>query len=186
MAVRRADLLGRPVLPGHRSISMTQRGYLLHARTTHRGARARTRRIHVFLLLSSLRYSYARHLELVAQCEKVSKVESLGQSLQGRELECVIICTRTTICWMNHSQHPGESMAEHFVEGLLHRLLGLSSGNKGDEVVHAVYETVQSLLEKFTFYVVPNMCPDGSGLGHLRTNACGANLSRGWASTGDY
>ena len=32
------------------------------------------------------------------------------------------------------------------------------------------------------FYVVPNACPDGSFLGHLRTNAAGANLNREWAA----
>ena len=37
-----------------------------------------------------------------------------------------------------------------------------------------------------TFRVVPNMSPDGSVRGQLRTNACGANLNREWASTGAY
>eukprot|EP00966_Prymnesium_polylepis_P070886 1646857-Prymnesium_polylepis.1 len=30
------------------------------------------------------------------------------------------------------------------------------------------------------------MNPDGSTRGHLRTNACGANLNREWATTGEY
>ena len=30
------------------------------------------------------------------------------------------------------------------------------------------------------------MNPDGSLRGHLRTNACGANLNREWATTGEY
>lgn len=37
-----------------------------------------------------------------------------------------------------------------------------------------------------TFYVVPCVCPDGAIRGHLRTNACGANLNREWGSSGDY
>ena len=41
-------------------------------------------------------------------------------------------------------------------------------------------------LEDATFYVVPNINPDGSSMGHLRTNAAGANLNREWADTGDY
>lgn len=36
-------------------------------------------------------------------------------------------------------------------------------------------------LQKAVFYVVPNMNPDGSWRGHLRTNAVGANLNREWA-----
>ncbi len=36
------------------------------------------------------------------------------------------------------------------------------------------------LREKCTFHVVPNMNPDGSRRGHLRTNAVGVNLNREW------
>jgi murein tripeptide amidase MpaA len=77
--------------------------------------------------------------------------------------------------WVIHRQHPGESMAEWFAEGMLDRLLEPSKDG-----------LVMKLLRDFTFYVVPNMNPDGSIRGHLRTNACGANLNREWATTGDY
>jgi murein tripeptide amidase MpaA len=33
-----------------------------------------------------------------------------------------------------------------------------------------------------TIFCVPNMNPDGSYRGHLRTNAAGANLNREWAA----
>jgi murein tripeptide amidase MpaA len=56
----------------------------------------------------------------------------------------------------------------------LTRLLGLETNGQIDD-------TVRQVLEQFTFYIVPNMCPDGSVLGHLRTNAAGANLNREWA-----
>ncbi|HEV2865136.1 MAG TPA: carboxypeptidase family protein, partial [Allosphingosinicella sp.] len=36
------------------------------------------------------------------------------------------------------------------------------------------------LREKATFHIVPNMNPDGSRRGHLRTNAVGVNLNREW------
>ena len=36
------------------------------------------------------------------------------------------------------------------------------------------------LRQKATFHVVPNMNPDGSKRGHLRTNAVGTNLNREW------
>jgi murein tripeptide amidase MpaA len=38
----------------------------------------------------------------------------------------------------------------------------------------------RSLRKRATFYVVPNMNPDGSRRGHLRTNALGVNLNREW------
>ena len=64
-------------------------------------------------------------------------------------------------------------MAEHFAEGLLIRLLGLDTGYEVDD-------DVKKILTLYTFYIVPCMCPDGVVRGHLRTNACGANLNREW------
>jgi murein tripeptide amidase MpaA len=73
-------------------------------------------------------------------------------------------------------------MAEYFAEGLLTRLLGL-----GDEAVFgSVDGAARRARELFTFHIVPNMCPDGSVRGHLRTNAAGANLNREWCPTREY
>jgi murein tripeptide amidase MpaA len=132
-------------------------------------------------------YSYARHMDLVAKCtdSEHARVETLGQTLQGREMECVQIGTGKTVCWIIHRQHPGESMAEYYAEGLLTRLLGLGLGLEL-ETNGRTDATVRQVLEQYTFYIVPNMCPDGSVLGHLRTNAAGANLNREWASAPDY
>ncbi|GAM59548.1 zinc carboxypeptidase domain protein [Vibrio ishigakensis] len=59
-------------------------------------------------------------------------------------------------------------MAEWFIEGFLQRLL--------DET-----DTVgRALLDKVVIRVVPNMNPDGSIRGHLRTNGIGVNLNREW------
>lgn len=41
-------------------------------------------------------------------------------------------------------------------------------------------------LQLCTFRIVPHMNPDGAVMGHLRTNAVGANLNREWATTGEY
>ena len=38
----------------------------------------------------------------------------------------------------------------------------------------------RDLLSKAVFHIVPNMNPDGSFRGHLRTNAKGVNLNREW------
>jgi murein tripeptide amidase MpaA len=124
-------------------------------------------------------FSYARHLDLVEQCSKFSRVESLGQTLDGREMECIVAGTGECKCWIIHRQHPGEYMAEFFVEGLLTLLLGLDANGDVDGLV-------RRLLSQYMFYIVPSMCPDGGIRGHLRTNACGANLNREWASSDGY
>ena len=46
-------------------------------------------------------------------------------------------------------------------------------------------KAVRTLLEQYTLYIVPCMCPDGAVRGHLRTNSVGANLNREWATTED-
>lgn len=66
-------------------------------------------------------------------------------------------------------------MAEHYAEGLLTRLLGLDHGKQDDAVA-------KRLLQLYSFYIVPCMCPDGAVMGHLRTNSVGANLNREWAT----
>ena len=63
-------------------------------------------------------------------------------------------------------------MAEWFVEGLVKRLAGWGDW-AGDPVA-------RKLFDQAVFHIVPNMNPDGSVLGNLRTNAAGANLNREW------
>ena len=56
---------------------------------------------------------------------------SLGRTLMGREIECVTFGSGPRTCWVIHRQHPGESMASFFAEGLLGRLLGLDDVDGG-------------------------------------------------------
>ncbi|MGB3727283.1 MAG: M14-type cytosolic carboxypeptidase [Glaciecola sp.] len=120
-------------------------------------------------------YSYERHLDLVANAQMSfdCKHELLGLTLDGRELNLLIVGdehdseTKNKI-WITARQHPGESMAEWLVEGLLERLLDEDDG------------VARDLLANNVFYIVPNMNPDGSVRGHLRTNAVGVNLNREW------
>ena len=70
--------------------------------------------------------------------------------------------------WFIARQHPGETMAEWWMEGVIESLCDPYDP-------HA-----RALLQKATLHLVPNMNPDGSFLGNLRTNAVGANLNREW------
>ena len=63
-------------------------------------------------------FSYERHLSLISKCQQYTTVESLGQSLDGREIEAVVVGTGDLVCWIIHRQHPGETMAEHYAEGM--------------------------------------------------------------------
>ncbi|WP_432470660.1 M14 family metallopeptidase [Amphritea sp. HPY] len=119
-------------------------------------------------------YSFERHLDLLAFAEQSPYCQSqhLGQTLDGRDIEVLRISATEQpkkTFWVTARQHPGESMAEWFVEGFLERLL-----DEDDALASKLRQQVE-------FYVVPNMNPDGSVRGHLRTNAVGANLNREWA-----
>ncbi|KAL3802227.1 hypothetical protein HJC23_001771 [Cyclotella cryptica] len=135
-------------------------------------------------------YTYQRHLRLVSDCSAAAAtrsilseyrplVESLGQTLEGREMECISIGSGNLIAWIIHRQHPGETMAEFFAEGLLHRLLGIESSNSSSSLLD---ETTQRILTQYRLHIVPCMCPDGAVRGHLRTNSVGSNLNREWAT----
>ena len=124
-------------------------------------------------------YSYERHLDLLGSAAASDHVEvqHLGQTLEGRDMTLLKITSAAGAIaaderkkiWLIARQHPGETMAEWFVEGFLERLLD------DDDPVARV------LLTQCVFYVVPHMNPDGAVHGNLRTNAGGANLNREWA-----
>jgi len=121
-------------------------------------------------------YSMERHADLVARCLRSPRVrlEVPGRSLDGQDLDILTIgdtAAGKPVCWIIARQHPGETMAEWLMEGLLARLL-----DKQDPLS-------RHLLERAVFYTVPNMNPDGSRRGHLRTNASGANLNREWETS---
>ncbi len=118
-------------------------------------------------------YSMERHAALVGRmaARPGVRIESLGRTLDGQEMDLLSVGATgpdTRACWLIARQHPGESMAEWWMEGLLERLT-----DPADALARA-------LLERCRFHVVPNMNPDGSRRGHLRTNAAGVNLNRAW------
>jgi len=116
-------------------------------------------------------YSLERHNDLVAEAagsEGVSHVR-LGQSLDGRAIDCLEMGEGEAQVWLYARQHPGESMAEWWMEGALQALT-----DPADPVA-------RQLRAKCRLHLVPNCNPDGSFRGHLRTNAEGVNLNREWA-----
>lgn len=120
-------------------------------------------------------YSYEQHLDLIheAQLSPLCTAEVIGQTVEGRDLDLLTIGEsgdEKKKIWVIARQHPGESMAEWFIEGMLGRLLD------EDDAVS------RRLLDKCCFYIIPNMNPDGAIAGNLRANAAGANLNRAWAA----
>ena len=116
-------------------------------------------------------YSMERHHDLVAESAASEGVEyrRLGQTLDGQPLDCLEMGDGERQVWLYARQHPGESMAEWWMEGAL-------------EVLCDPTDTVGRALRKHCrLHVVPNCNPDGSRRGHLRTNAVGTNFNREWA-----
>jgi murein tripeptide amidase MpaA len=118
-------------------------------------------------------YSWERHLALLdnAQLNDYVRMEDLGSTLDGHDMNLLVIGEPEEgkpKVWVIARQHPGETMAEWFVEGMVDALLDVAN------------PFGRQLLQEAVFYVVPNMNPDGSVRGNLRTNAAGANLNREW------
>jgi murein tripeptide amidase MpaA len=118
-------------------------------------------------------YSWQRHLELVDRAQQSEHVRllDLGSTIDGHDLNLLVIgapAPGKKKVWVIARQHPGETMAEWFVEGMLDALLDPAN------------PFGRQLLHEAVLYVVPNMNPDGAVRGNLRTNAAGANLNREW------
>ncbi|MEG1627528.1 M14 family metallopeptidase [Pseudomonas sp.] len=119
-------------------------------------------------------YTRARHNQLIERAISLPGVELLatGRSLDGRDIPLLRAGDGgpgKRKIWIIAQQHPGEHMAQWFMEGVIDRL------QHNDP-------TVQALLEQADLYLIPNMNPDGAFRGHLRTNAAGQDLNRAWQS----
>lgn len=132
-------------------------------------------------------YSMERHHDLIATSLKSSlcRHRLLGRSVDGQDIDLLHlssthneenksaeILTRSSgkaACWITARQHPGETMAQWWMEGFLQAMLDDKNA------------AAKALLQQCDLFLVPNMNPDGSRRGHLRTNAAGKNLNREWA-----
>lgn len=121
-------------------------------------------------------YSRARHDQLIKNALQWSGCELLatGKSVEGRDIQLLRKgsgASHKRKIWIIAQQHPGEHMAEWFMEGLLERL------EQGSD------PQMRKLLDYADLYLIPNMNPDGAFHGHLRTNANGQDLNRAWQKT---
>ncbi len=116
-------------------------------------------------------YSMERHHDLIGQSVLLDAVDyrQLGTSIDGQPIDCLELGTGDKQVWLYARQHPGETMAQWWMEGALALLTDTDDPR------------ARLLLQKCRFHIVPNMNPDGSRRGHLRTNAVGVNLNREWA-----
>ncbi|MCC6926248.1 M14-type cytosolic carboxypeptidase [Novosphingobium sp.] len=117
-------------------------------------------------------YSMERHHDLVSQAALELGVEHrvLGRTLDGQPIDCLELGEGDRQVWLYARQHPGESMAEWWMEGAL------------DCLTDSADPVGRKLRQLCRFHIVPNANPDGSRRGHLRTNAAGINLNREWES----
>ncbi len=115
-------------------------------------------------------YPMARHHDLIEVYANMDGVEHsvLGQTLDGQDLDLLHVPGGEKVIWVDARQHPGETMAQWWMEGFLERLTDSDDADAA------------ALRSKASFYIVPNMNPDGGVRGNLRTNAAGANLNREW------
>ena len=116
-------------------------------------------------------YSTQRHEALISDYGALPAMRHtvLGSTLDGRSIDLLTTGSGPLQVWLYARQHPGETMAEWWMEGALAALTT-------DTPLAAVLKAAA------TFNIVPNMNPDGSARGHLRTNAVGVNLNREWVT----
>jgi murein tripeptide amidase MpaA len=115
-------------------------------------------------------YSMDRHHDLVSEAAASEGVsyQRLGETLDGQPIDYLSFGEGELQVWLTARQHPGETQAEWWMEGMLEQMT-----DPADTVA-------RELRKRCTFHVVPNCNPDGSRRGHLRTNAAGVNLNREW------
>jgi murein tripeptide amidase MpaA len=126
-------------------------------------------------------FSQERHAALLAQVTSgaaAATLEPLITTPGGRTLDLLRFAApalpaspRPLQVWLLARQHPSETAAAWWMEGLLGRLADRGGSDLSRD----------ALLARCEVHVVPNMNPDGACLGHTRANLHGVNLNRMWA-----
>lgn len=107
---------------------------------------------------------------LLQDCQPFGERRHLLTTPGGRAVEMMVFGKQPARkkVWVIARQHAGEPMAEYCIDGLMRRFT-----DRNDRLA-------QDLLQRVTFYCVPNVNPDGSAMGNLRANAAGIDLNRDW------
>lgn len=118
-------------------------------------------------------YPLERLADLLARAQAMpdARLLALGRTVEGRDLDAVRIGRPgpgKRAVWVIARQHPGETMASWWMEGFLDGLARLDD------------PAVARLRRSAVIHAVPNMNPDGSFHGNIRTNAAGIDLNRAW------
>ncbi|HSQ61574.1 MAG TPA: M14-type cytosolic carboxypeptidase, partial [Polyangiaceae bacterium] len=118
-------------------------------------------------------YGRARRRALVDSVRASGRgaVHDLGRTVRGETMQLLSLGRRDEAApklWIVAQQHPGETMAGWFMEGLVGRLAS------DDD------DTVSRLLDESSVFLVLCMNPDGALAGNHRTNAVGTDLNRCW------
>ncbi len=118
-------------------------------------------------------YSRARRLDLIERVKKTDRadVSIAGKTVLGEPMHLLSLGSQDENArklWIVAQQHPGETMAGWFMEGLASRL-----AFDEDEIV-------ARLLETSRLFLVLCMNPDGAFAGNHRTNEAGKDLNRCW------
>ncbi|MBE7684890.1 hypothetical protein F7647_02295 [Tenacibaculum piscium] len=121
-------------------------------------------------------FTYQQHLNLVATATKspLCTTTILGETINKKPIELLQFGTPSADkknIWIIARQHPGESMAEWFIKGIVDRFV---TKNISEDT------TIEKLVETCCFYIIPNMNIDGSIAGNLRVNTLGINYNRVW------
>ncbi|WBX74180.1 M14-type cytosolic carboxypeptidase [Tenacibaculum pacificus] len=117
-------------------------------------------------------FTYQQHLDLVATASKspLCTTTILGETINKKTIELLQFGTPSPDkknIWIIARQHPGESMAEWFMNGIVNRFVLKDT-------------TIDKLLTNCCFYLIPNMNIDGCIAGNLRVNTLGINYNRVW------
>jgi len=118
-------------------------------------------------------YSRQRRLDLLERVKKSGRadVQVIGKTVRGEPMHSLAFGNDhedARKLWIVAQQHPGETMAGWFMEGLVGRLAF------DDDPI------VSHLRDEARLHLVLCMNPDGAFAGNHRTNAAGKDLNRCW------